>query len=194
MGAFVAMDWRVMGLAGHVSHGPGLSAGALFFDHLKLGAYLFMRPGPINPATFEVQAAGGQTYKGSSTLRLRSDGAFIGAFIAPVFSIPGLDALSFELPVAVGMSGFGFYLTGDDRVTPDGRRVSAWENELLGGRDASFAMGLEAGLRVALRIEGMREVQPYIGAHYHTAFGYDTYVKPDYDGFSGAIGVQFGAF
>ncbi len=52
----------------------------------------------------------------------------------------------------VGYGGFGFYLHGDDRKTPDGRRVSEWEDELLDGRDADANnLVLDVGMRVAYR-------------------------------------------
>jgi hypothetical protein len=189
---FAGFDYRVMYLADAPSHGFGVQAGALLANgHLKVGFYAFFRPGPINPTTFTVTAAEGRSYRGSNQLRLRSDGAFLGAFVAPVVPLPG-GRLVLEFPVAVGMSAFGFYLTDDDRVTPDGRRVSAWENELLGGRDSSFALGLEAGVRLSLRVPNNAGLLPYIGVQGHHAFGFDTYVSSHYSGVSLALGVQFG--
>lgn len=195
VGAFVGVEWRGLALADHLSHGPGVQAGVLLFGgHLKLGIAGFARPGPINPATFDVMPAGGATYKGQSQVALRSDGGLVGLLVAPVFDVPGTDALALELPVIVGQGGFGFYLSGDDRETPDGRKPSAWENELLDGRDSSFALGLDVGVRLAFKPAGARWVRPYVGAHYTTVFGYDTYVKDAYAGFGVAAGVQFGTF
>jgi len=188
---FAGFDWRAMYLADMPAHGFGVQAGALLANgHLKVGVYGFFRPGPINPATVTVTAAGGQSYRGSRQLTLRSDGAFIGVFVAPV--IPLGESLVLEFPVAVGMSGFGFYLSGADRDTPDGRRVSAWENELMDGRDASFALGVEAGVRLGFRVRGAAGVLPYVGLHGHHAFGYDAYASGHYSGASLAVGVQFG--
>jgi hypothetical protein len=193
VGAFVGLDWRGMALAGHRSHGPGFQAGALLLGgHLKVGVLGFARPGPLNPETFEVPAARGQSYKGSTTLRLRSDGGFVGLMIAPVFDLPGTTAFSVEVPVTLAQAGFGFYLHGEDRKTPDGRKPSAWENELLDGKDSSFGMGLDLGLRLAYKAS--RWVQPYAGVHYSTVLGYDTYVRSSYAGLSLVLGVQVGTF
>lgn len=193
VGAFVGLDWRGMALADHLSHGPGFQAGALLLGgHLKVGVLGFARPGPLNPTTFEVQAARGQSYKGSSTLHLRSDGAFVGLMLAPVFDLPGTGSFSVELPVTLAQAGFGFYLHGEDRKTPDGRKPSAWENELLDSRDSSFGVGLDLGLRLAYKAS--RWVQPYVGVHYSTVFGYDAYVRSSYAGPSVLLGAQVGTF
>jgi len=195
VGVFVGMDWRAMGLADHFSHGPGFQAGVTLLNgHLKLGLAGFARPGPINPASFTVEAAGGRTFNGSSTLKLRSDGGLLGLMAAPVVNVPGVDWLSLELPVLLGQGGFGFYLHGDDRRTPDGRRVSEWENELLDGRDSSFGLGLDVGLRLSFTPSAATYARPYVGVHYTTVLGYDTYVRSSYGGFSAVAGVQLGRF
>jgi hypothetical protein len=191
IGAFVGTEWRAMALAGHASHGPGFQAGVtLLHGHLKLGLTGVGRPGPINPATFEAMASGGQTYKGKSTLSLRSDGNYIGLFVAPVLDVPGVPWLRVELPMSVGQAAYGFYLSGDDRETPDGRRVSAWENELLDGRDSSFAVGAEVGVQVTARLPSVPGMEPYLAAHWAFTLGYDAYVTDDYGGPSVALGMQ----
>ncbi len=173
---FAGFDWRAMYLADMPAHGFGVQAGALLANgRLKVGFYGFFRPGPINPATVTVNAAGGRSYRGSRQLTLRSDGSFIGAFVAPVVRLG--ERFVLEFPIAVGMSAFGSYLVGADRDTPDGRRVSAWANELFDGRDSSFAFGLEAGVRLGLRLRGAAGVIPYVGLHGHHAFGYDAFAS-----------------
>lgn len=192
LGVFAGVDWRTMYVADHFAHGPGAQAGVIFFGgHLKVGLSGFARPGPINPATFEVTPL--REYKGQSTLKLRSDGALFGLLVAPVFQLPGTP-LSVELPVVFGQGAFGFYLHDEDRVTPDGRRVSEWENELLDGRDSFVGLGLEGGVRLALRFEQAAWVQPWVGVSVSTVFGYDTFVKPHYTGVSLTLGVQVGRF
>jgi hypothetical protein len=189
---FAGFDYRAMYHADLPAHGFGVQAGALLANgHLKVGFSAFFRPGPINPATVTVTASGGRSYRGSNQLTLRSDGAFIGIVVAPVIPLPG-GRFVIEFPVSAGMSAFGFYLTDADRVTPDGRRVSAWENELMDGRDASFALGLEAGVRLSMRVPGVEGVLPYLGVHGHHAFGFDTYASSHYSGVSLALGVQLG--
>lgn len=195
VGGYVGVDWRVFGLAGHVSHGPGVQAGLLLANgHLKVGLVAFGRPGPMNPATFELALPDGQTYRGASTLSLRSDGAFVGLGVAPVIYLGAFAPLSIEIPIAVGQSAFGFYLVDDDRETPDGRRPSAWEDELQDGRDSSFALGLDVGVDVAFHLRRASWVQPYVGVRRHQVFGYDAFLESDYSGFAGVAGVQFGTF
>jgi hypothetical protein len=189
---FAGFDYRAMYLADMPSHGFGVQAGALLVNgHLKVGFSAFFRPGPINPATVTVTASGGRTYRGSNQLTLRSDGAFIGLLVAPVVSLPG-GRFVLEFPVSAGLSAFGFYLTGADRITPDGRRVSAWENELMEGRDSCFTLGVEAGVRLSMRVPGVEGVLPYLGVHGHHAIGFDTWASSHYSGVSLALGVQFG--
>lgn len=186
VGVFVDLEWRGNALADHLSHGPGLAAGAtLLDDHLRVGFAAFARPGPVNPATFPVDVA----YKGEESVQLRSDGGITGLLVAPGVR---LGPVRLDAPLMVGYGGFGFYLHGEDRETPDGRKPSAWENELLDGRDSSFGVGLEGGLRATWRAS--EHVQPYVAARYTTVLGYDAFVRPDYDGASVALGVSVGAF
>jgi hypothetical protein len=192
LGVFAGADWRAMYAAEHLSHGPGVQAGIILFGgHLKIGVTGFARPGPINPATFEVTPRA--PYKGRSTVSLRSDGGMFGLFVAPVFAIPSTP-IRIELPIAVHQGGYGFYLTGEDRRTPDGRRVSEWENELLDGKDSSIGLGLEAGLRIAWAFEDATWIQPYVGLSWSTVLGYETFVASNYDGLAIAVGAQVGSF
>lgn len=180
-GPFVDLEWRGMALAAHPSHGPGFAAGAtLLGDHLRVGLAGFARPGPINPVTFEVAVP----YKGEDSVALRSDGGVTGLVVAPGTAI---GKVRLDVPVMVGYGGFGFYLTGEDRVTPDGRKPSAWENELLDARDSSFGVGVEAGLRVAWRAS--EHLSPYVAARYTSILGYDAFVRPAYGGPSLGIGL-----
>jgi hypothetical protein len=192
LGLFVATEWRAYGLASHLSHGPAFAAGASFFDrHLKVGLLATTRPGPINAETFPTSPLqAGQTYKGRASLPLRSDGGFIGLLVAPSFDIPSVESINVELPIAIGQSAYGFYLHGDDRKTPDGRRVSAWENDLFGGKDSSPAIGIDAGVKVGLRIPGARWLKPYVAGRYSLNLGYDTLVTNNYNGPSAAIGLE----
>ncbi len=190
VGPFVTMGWRVLGLANHVSHGPSMQAGAVLWGRLKLGLAVFQRPGPINPKTFAVDLPQGMSYRGQSTIDFRSDGAAFGVMAAPILAVPKLP-LRIEIPVMVGMAGFGFYLHGDDRETPDGRRVSEWEDTLLQGRDSNFSLVVDAGIRAALTTsDGWW--QPYIGAHYTATPGYEATLEDDYSGFSVTGGIQIG--
>ncbi|MEZ4376389.1 MAG: hypothetical protein R3B07_36625 [Polyangiaceae bacterium] len=187
---FVHTGWRVGGQGGHLNHGPAVEVGVLLTPHLKLGIASHTRPGPLNPKTFTVTPSDGQTYKGQSQLTLKSDGAFVGLLVAP--SVDLTDQLELEVPVSVGQAAYGFYLFGDDRKTPDGRRVSKWEDELQDGKDSGFALGVDAGVRLAQRIQPWMRV--VVGAHYTQLFGYDAYASDDYSGPSGSIGLELGGF
>ncbi len=70
--------------------------------------------------------------------------------------------------------------------------MSAWENELLDGRDASITFGFELGLRASFIASDW--ARPYVGAHYFGTVGYDAYVRDDYDGVTFAAGIQLGRF
>ncbi|MEM9069210.1 MAG: hypothetical protein AAGE52_11920 [Myxococcota bacterium] len=187
---FVGLDWRVMGLSDHVSHGPGFQVGALLFGHFKVGIAGFMRPGPINPRTFELDLEGG-SYRGQERLDLRSDGSVVGLLLAPRFGLG--EWLDLEIPVLLGFGAFGFYLTDDDRDTPDGRRVSEWEDELLDGADASEGFAIDVGLRVSFKTR-QSWLRPYLGVHYSWIVGYDATLRGNYDGISGVFGIEVGGF
>ncbi|MEM9458453.1 MAG: hypothetical protein AAGF11_30025 [Myxococcota bacterium] len=192
VGAFVGADWRVLGLSGHLSHGPGFQIGLSLWRHVSFGLAGFARPGPINPVTFRVPVPDGGTYRGKSTVSLRSDGGVVGAFVAPYFDLRRAP-LSIEIPVLVAYGGFGFYLHGEDRKVPDDRRVSEWENELLDGRDSDpVNLVIDAGIRLAWTPPAQRHIRPYLGVHYTWVPGFDTAVRGNYDGFSGVLGVKFG--
>lgn len=193
VGMFASLDWRAMALGDHLSHGPGFSAGVIVLDGLlKLGVAGFNRPGPINGETFSVKTSSGEAYKGSDTLNLRSDGGVVGLLVG--LHLPVTESFALEVPLTLGQAAFGFYLTDEDRETPDGRRVSEWENELMDGRDASFALGVDAGLKAVYTPQTVPWMRPHVGIFYTAAPGYDAYAKGDYSGFSVAAGVEVGAY
>lgn len=190
---FVHLGWRALAIGGHASHGPEFAAGVRLFDgYLRLGIGGYNRPGPLNPTRFPTESLGGVEYKGSSTLDLKSDGGVVGLLVGT--QIPVTDWVAIDIPIIVGQAAFGFYLAGEDRDTPDGRRVSAWENELQDGRDASFAIGIDAGVRAAFTIESLPWLRPTVGVHYLVTPGYDAYAKDNYGGFSVAAGTEVVAF
>lgn len=193
VGVYVSTEWRVMNLAGGFGHGPGFAGGVTTFDGLlRFGIVGFARPGPWNPTTWSAPTFDGSEYRGSSVLSLRSDGAFIGAQVALTFDMPGLPWLRVSVPINVGQAAFGFYLSGEDRVTPDGRLVSEWEDELMDGRDSGVGLGIEGGLQLGLNIPQVSWVQPYVGMTYFSAIGFDSYVSSNYSGLTGSLGLTFG--
>ena len=176
IGWFVAPEVGGIFHSDHLGRTVGASLGIkLFNDHLKIGIQGYGRSGPINPDEFLVEASGGQTYKGSSTLRLRADHGVVGLFIAPTLR---LKKIQLDLPIGLGQLGAGFYLNGTDRETPDGRRVSAWENQLMDGRDAGFAGWIEVGARALIPLNS-DHLSLGVGLHYTWAPGWQTYYNPD---------------
>ncbi len=192
IGAFVDTGWRGYAIGNHLSHGPEVRAGVLLFGGwLKAGVGFMSRPGPLNPQEFTLDTSE-SPYDGKDTLQLRSDGATFGLVVAP--TIPINDALSLEIPLLIGQAGYGFYLQPEDRDTPDDRRVSAWENEMMDGRDAGFALGIDVGARLKVTIPGAEWVKPMVGVHYLATPGYDAFLASDYSGFSGVAGVELSVF
>lgn len=190
---FVHLGWRALGIGGHASHGPEFAAGVrLLGGWLRVGIAGYNRPGPLNPKRFEVESSNGEAYKGSETLSLKSDGNVVGLLIGT--QIPVTPWLAIDIPVIVGQAAFGFYLAGEDRATPDGRRVSEWENELQDERDASFSFGVDGGLRAQFTIASVPWLRPTVGMHYTLTPGYDAYVQSDYSGLSAAAGLEVVAF
>ena len=83
VGGFLDLEWRAMGLGGHLSHGGAFAAGVTLLEgHLRLGVAGLGRPGPWNPTTFDVTLPEGRTYRGKRRLSLRSDGGMAGAHVA----------------------------------------------------------------------------------------------------------------
>jgi hypothetical protein len=193
VGGFVDIEWRVMGLAEHASHGPAFAAGVTFLNGiLRLGIGGLGRPGPINPATFDVALPEGTTYKGKRELSLKSDGAMVGGHVGLSFRMPFAEELAIMLPVTIGYGGFGFYLHGDDRDTPDGRRVSEWEDELFEGKDSFLGVVVDTGLRFGYQPADTPWFRPYVGAQFTIVPGFETMVRDDYWGFSGVLGIELG--
>lgn len=193
VGGFVDLEWRVLGLADHVSHGPAFAAGVSFLDGLlRLGIGALGRPGPINPATFDVRLPGGKTYKGRRDLDLKSDGAMVGVHVGLSLPLPFYEPLSIQVPLTVGYGGFGFYLHGEDRETPDGRRVSEWENELFDDKDSFLGVVVDTGLRLGYQPERVPWLRPYAGLCFTVVPNYETFVRDDYLGFGGVLGIELG--
>lgn len=194
VGWFATESVRAMGIAQHTSFGLGLEAGVVLFKRLQVGVNLYGRSGDANDATFPTALPEGVTYKGRSTLDLRMDYGWQGLMVAPLLDMPGVSWLQLQVPLTVGYGGCGFYLPGEDRVTPDGRRVSEWEEELFNGADVGFAPMLDVGLRAAVALPGASWMQLGAGVHYTHFFGWSAYSRPpDFiNGFSGSLFLTVG--
>jgi hypothetical protein len=189
VGAFVDLEWRGFAMGGHLSHGPAFAGGvSLWGDHVRVGLAGLGRPGPWNPATFDARLPNGETYKGQRVLSLRSDGGMFGVHVAA--ALPIAEQITLTVPATLGYGGFGFYLHGEDRNTPDGRRVSEWENELFDGKDSYLGVVLDAGARLHWRPTPTPWLRPYLAGYYTTVPNYTTLVRNDYSGFSFALGIE----
>ena len=154
-------------------------------DHLRIGIGGTSRPGPINPATFPLKLE--QPYKGKKSVLLRSDGGATGLMVdlgLPMAS----DRLRVSAPIMLGYGGYGFYLVDEDRKTPDGRKPSAWEDQLLSGADSAFGVVVDGGIQVAFA--GDHVVRPTVSARYHTVLGYDASYSDRYAGPSVEFGLE----
>ncbi len=175
IGWFITPEIGGMFLDDHIGRTVGGSVGVeLWQKRIKVGFHTYGRSGPINPKTFTIQAANNQMYKGNTTLHLKADHTAFGLLVAPTFKI---NRWRVDVPLNIGGIGAGFYLFDDDRITPDGRRVSEWENQLMGGEDASFVTWMEFGVRgfVPLKTEGL---SLGMGLHYTITQGWQTYYDP----------------
>ena len=195
IGWFITPEVGLMFLEDHVGNSVGASFGMkLWKNRLKIGINAYGRSGPINPKTFTVEAYNGQSYKGSSTLTLRADYGTIGLMIAPTFKVKNVEI---DVPVSYGMGGGGFYLVGDDRITPDGARVSEWENKLMNGEDAASGSWMEFGIRgfFPSKING---IQVGAGVHYSIVQGWKTYYDPSGEFYNNklraSLFVNFGSY
>lgn len=196
MGWFITPEYSAMFLDDHVGNAVGFSFGIkLLKDHLKIGYFNYGRSGPINSYTLDTALPEGVTYKGKSSIALRADHGSFGLMIAPSFTLSKSN-IEIDFPINIGSMGAGFYLAGEDRKTPDGRKVSDWEDELFDGKDAAFASMLEFGVRVFVptKIDGL---QWGVGLHYLTVQDWTTYANPSGDfynnSFRTSVFVNFGS-
>lgn len=158
----------------HVGIAPGIEAGVkIWKQRLQIGIVAYNRSGPINPHTETLNLAEGQTYRGKSQLSIRADHGAIGLLVAPQFKF---GRVTVDVPLIFGQVAGGFYLTGDDRITPDGRRVSEWEDELMGDTDAGAGFFVEGGIRAKVPLTPSGTVLAGLGVYYTQTLGLDTFV------------------
>ncbi len=196
IGWFITPEISTMFLDNHVGKTVGLQMGFRFFkDHLKVGYFYYGRSGGINNETFATNLQPGVTYKGKSQMQLRSDHGAFGLMIAPSFTLPN-SKVEIDLPIMIGAIGAGFYLAGDDRKTPDGRRVSEWENELFQEKDAAGAGLTEFGIRGLFPTKNP-SVKVGLGVHYTMVADLKTYYDPTGEFYNNKLRtsliVQFGS-
>ncbi|MBC7866806.1 MAG: hypothetical protein H7X88_04660, partial [Gloeobacteraceae cyanobacterium ES-bin-316] len=187
---YVTPELSTLFLDNHLGKAVGISFGLNFFnDHFKVGVFNYGRSGPINSKTFKTTLPTGTTYKGKQSIDLRADHGAFGVMLAPAFRLPK-SGIEIDFPIYIGSIGAGFYLAGDDRKTPDGRKVSEWENELFGGKDAAFAGMMEYGARVFFptKLNGLKWG---LGLHYSTVQDWETYADPTGDFYNNKLRASF---
>jgi hypothetical protein len=172
---FITPEVSTMFLKDHVGKAVGFSFGyKVWKERLKIGFISYGRSGPINSATFSTKFYNNQTYKGKTTTNVRADWGTFGLLLAPTFK---LKNLTLDVPVMLGGGAGGFYLNGDDRKTPDGDRVSVWENKLFNGEDAGFGALAEIGTRIFIPSK-VKGISFGGGLHYTMVSGWKTMVDP----------------
>jgi len=184
IGWFITPEVGTMFHEDHVGKTVGASFGIQVWQkRLKIGIHTYGRSGPINSKTFTVDAANGQTYKGSSTLTVRADHLAFGLIVAPTFNV---NNWQLDVPINFGTMGAGFYFAGEDRNTPDGERVSVWENRLMDERDAGFGTWIEVGIRAIVPTKN-EHIQWGAGVHYLMTPGWETYFDPSGDFYNNTL-------
>ncbi|MBL8618275.1 MAG: hypothetical protein JNM72_21860 [Deltaproteobacteria bacterium] len=118
---------------------------------------------------------------------MRSDGGTTGLLIEAGLPL-AQGKLRLSAPLLLGYGGYGFYLVGEDRETPDGRKPSAWEDELLAGADSAFGVVVDGGLQLTWGAD--RVVRPTLAARYHAVLGYEATYADRYAGPSVELGVE----
>lgn len=178
VGFYIAPEYSAMLLDNHVGNAVGFNVGVSLLNRkLSIGLRYVGRSGPINEhQEFPLVLSNGQTYKGKSTVNLGGDHGYFGLELAYNYNF-GNDRWMLKIPFSFGQVGAGFYLKGEDRVTPDGRRVSEWEDDLQGGSDAGF--GLAAELGANLYYQPFKKLSYFsvgLGAHFTKTFGYESFI------------------
>jgi hypothetical protein len=171
IGWFITPEVGAMFLDSHIGNTFGGSFGVkVWKNRIKIGIMGYGRPGPTNSATFDLKPINNQTYKGQSTLKVRGDWGTFGLMIAPTFKIKNVEI---DVPISIGGGVGGFYLADDDRITPDGDKVSVWENKLFDGKDAGGGGLTEFGVR-AFFPTNINGVTFGGGVHYTMVSGWET--------------------
>ncbi len=170
---FVVQSARASGLFEHL-HASLHSEVGVRIAWLKIGIAGAFRPAPWTRHRQRYALPIDRTYKGQSSLDLGLQYGWFGVMVSPIVPLGRQSHFSLELPITVGPGFVGTPLLGDDRDTPDGRRVSAWENELLDERDVSVGLVLDVGARARVQLASDLGVFLGLGLHYSAFFGITT--------------------
>lgn len=197
LGFYFQPEYSAMFLSDHIGNAVGVGIGMTTKNKKwDIGIRSYGRSGPINTRQlYDLVLPEGTTYKGKSIIKVANDHAFLGFEVAYNLKLKS-DRLMIRFPVSFGQFGAGFYLLGDDRDTPDGRRVNEWEDELQGGNDAGFALLSEFGSQVIYQIiPDNRHLNLFFGITHTTTYGYSSFLG-DEDFYNnkirGSVGIRVG--
>lgn len=144
-------------------------AGGVRFGGLRVGISFAISSASLDSYRLTRVLPEGMTYRGQSQLELGFVDTHIGVYASWVIDPFDDGRVLFEIPVSVGMSGIGTPLMGEDRDTPDGDRVSTWEQMLTDGNDFLVGVGFELGVITRFRL--VDEVPGFqLGAGVHYSF------------------------
>jgi hypothetical protein len=189
---FLSPSLRVQGTLSQVNAAPAVEVGARF-AFLKVGFSMLYRSAAWSSQRIPFELPQGLTYKGKSELELGIQHGWFGLMLAPEVYLDDAEQFALEFPVTAGASFLGSPLMGEDRVTPDGRRVSDWENELLSNADFGFGYLFDFGIRARFAPKEVSWLHFVLGGHYSVIGGFDNYAaeKLTLSGPGASIGVSF---
>lgn len=180
IGFYFQPEYSAMFLKDHVGNAVGFNLGIISKNkRWEMGIRYYGRSGPINQhQEFELVLNSGTSYKGKSVLNLGADHGYLGIEMAYIHTFS--NRLFFRIPISIGQLGAGFYLKDEDRITPDGRRVSEWENELQGNEDAGFSISSEIGTQLFYQsFKKQENILIGIGLHLNNTYGYKSFIGGD---------------
>lgn len=178
IGFYFQPFYSAMFLEGHVGNAVGFNTGITSKNKKwDVGIRFYGRSGPINNhQEYELVLPEGRTYKGKSTLNLGADHGYFALEVAYILPLAE-DRVLLRFPVSFGQLGAGFYLKGDDRITPDGRRVNEWEDELQDGTDAGFGLSSEVGIQAFYQpFPNVPLLRIGAGLHFANTYGYESFL------------------
>ena len=178
LGFYFQPEYSAMFLEGHIGNAVGFGIGITNKNKKwDLGIRYYGRSGPINlHQEYELVLPTGTTYKDKSSLFLGNDHAYLGVEVAYNLRLNN-ERIMLRFPLSFGQFGAGFYMKDEDRVTPDGRRVNEWEDELQGGTDAGFALATEFGAQFIYQIlPNNKHIHLALGATYMNSYGYKSFL------------------
>lgn len=190
---FIEQSARLFTNLGH-AHLGATTAFGVRWRWLSAGLGLAYRPAAWDGTRYPVVLPEGETYRGQSTVFVATQFGFGGAFVMPTFEVAPDLGLSVELPVWVGFGFLGTPLSGDDRKTPMGERVSAIEDRLLKEADLGTALAVDVGARLRWTPRADLGVSLLLGVHYTEFVGYGQgflFNQNDLRSVGGSLGVAF---